>query len=832
MTISQPPPIAEPRHESSSLSGRLFHALIVLGGVAVAQVFLFGPCLVGSKILLPLDILALPDIYLPYTPEHAAIHPYNYILADQVLLFEFERRFTAKELRAGRLPLWNPEIYLGAPFVVWDKYSPFSLLYTLFPTPLTLAWLQLLKSLVAGSGAYLFFRRAVKVGFWPAAAGAWCYPLTGFFVLWQGYPHTFVTACLPWVLLATDEVVHRPGRWGGPALALLTALVLVIRTDIAAQVLLVSGLYSLWALGKTYHADRSLRNVLQTGAITAGAWALGFLIAAPYLLPFAEYTRSGERLLRRSAGHEERPPGSLSELPRMVLPEIYGDTRYGTFLLNPPNLLESGAGAYTGLLATLVLAPLAWRSSRHRSLSAFWCVLALVASSWILGIPGMVSIFRAGGLNLLSHNRFVFAASFAILALAVIGLEAIRERSARWHWGLVTPVLAVCLLGIFCAKWVSELPEPLAHQLELRLKSGAAYPNIPDLDALQQARRAYRWSQSQAVGLCGAALLLWAGIGLGAAQRAWFSPLITVLVLGELLFFTYGRNPQCDPALYYPRLPLLDRLKRAESVGDGLAYRILGMNCLPANLSMVFGLRSLTGYDSVDPRPLADILDPVRDVRQGVQDYSRLGKYAPIVQVEPGGSVRLPPVLSMLGVRYLICRGKPRSTVKPYLLEYDYWALENKDALPRAFVPRRVVRAPDDKQLLNLLTAFKFDPRQVAYVAGEFSLPGDCRGRAEVVAETPREVTVIAEMETAGLVVLSDLWYPGWLAYRNGESVPIWRVNHAIRGISVPAGKSTIVFRYEPESFAWGVRLMLAGLAGAVAWIGVALWGRKDAVRR
>ena len=107
-----------------------------------------------------------------------------------------------KRLRAGRLPLWIPDIYAGAPFVVWDKYSPFSLVYTLFPAPLTLAWLQLLKSVVAGLGAYAFFHRVLGVGFWPAAVGAWCYPLTGFFIYWQGYPQTFVTAWFPWLLLA------------------------------------------------------------------------------------------------------------------------------------------------------------------------------------------------------------------------------------------------------------------------------------------------------------------------------------------------------------------------------------------------------------------------------------------------------------------------------------------------------------------------------------------------------------------------------------------------------------------------------------------------------
>ena len=126
-----------------------------------------------------------------------------------MLALEPSRRFAAAEMRAGRIPLWTPYGFAGAPFADFAKYSPFNLVYTLLPSPFTLAWIQLLKSLVAGMGAYLFFRRALRVSFWPAAFGAWCYPLSGFFVLWQGYPSTFVTAWFPWLLVAVD-LIYEP----------------------------------------------------------------------------------------------------------------------------------------------------------------------------------------------------------------------------------------------------------------------------------------------------------------------------------------------------------------------------------------------------------------------------------------------------------------------------------------------------------------------------------------------------------------------------------------------------------------------------------------------
>ena len=183
---------------------------VVLAGIAFGQLVLYGPSLIGKTVLLPLDLLAQPRWYLPRTGETLKIVPQNIVLSDPVLAYEPQRQFAAAEIRAGRMPLWNPYNFTGSPMARWDHYSPFNLMYYLFPGPGVLAWIQLLKSLVAGFGAAFFFRRVLHVGFWPAAIGGICYPVTGFFVLWQGYPLSSVTAWFPWILLATDRTIRRP----------------------------------------------------------------------------------------------------------------------------------------------------------------------------------------------------------------------------------------------------------------------------------------------------------------------------------------------------------------------------------------------------------------------------------------------------------------------------------------------------------------------------------------------------------------------------------------------------------------------------------------------
>ncbi len=265
--------------------------LILLLGLLAPQAVLYGRACLGFTYLYPLDLLALPGMYLPASPEYADVSPRDHVLSDLILEVPFHRDFTAGEFRSGRVPLWNPYNFLGAPYANWPKYSPFELITVLFPTPAAGAWVQLATAIVAGAGAYLACRRLLPVSFWPAAFAAWCFPLTGYFVLWLGYPMTGGVAWLPWVLLATDSVLRRPLGWGGPALSLATALAVLSRIDSGAQVLLVSGLYALWLTGVRARAEGPAAATRLLGPVAS--WSIGLALTAPYLLPFVEYAQTG-----------------------------------------------------------------------------------------------------------------------------------------------------------------------------------------------------------------------------------------------------------------------------------------------------------------------------------------------------------------------------------------------------------------------------------------------------------------------------------------------------------------------------------------------------------
>jgi hypothetical protein len=598
----------------------------------------------------------------------------------------------------------------------------------------------------------------------------------------------------------------------------VTCLVLISgQLDVAAQVLLASGFYGLWCLLQAHPKQWFQRQARRTALTLAVAWGLGFLLAAPYILPVLEYSHTGSRMARRSAGDEERPPVGLAALPQVVLPYMYGTRQTGSLRLVQHNEVESSAATYAGVLATLLLAPLAWCSRRHRSINVFWVLLLFVSLSWCLNVPGYVDLLRLPGLNMMSHNRLVFLASFGILAMAAVGIEVFLQGPVPWQRWLWMPAALLAALCIWCAYRAFVPPEPIATQLAVAVPNGYRIKWVHDLDDVRLVHSWFTRYYCVAAVFCGVGVMGWFLLWY---QRAWqrkLFPALAALLVGDLLWFAWDRSPQCDPALYFPDIPVL------QQVAQSVPGRIIGANCLPASLASMKGLRDIRGYDAVDPACLVDLLAPVADPQSKVYPYALTQWLAPKLVTGAQGELQLSPILDMLGVRYVVGRGSPPANSHPAFQGTDYWVLINSNALPRTFVPRRVETVAKDRVRLEKLGAQGFDPRAVAYVEAPVDLPGPCQGTAEITEEVPTRILVSVRMESPGLVVLADLWDKGWEARLNGNRVPILRTNHAVRGVVVPAGTGLLEFRYAPAGFAWGLRL--AGLAAValLLWVAIVL---------
>jgi len=807
------------RLEAETRGAGVLRAAIVVAGLVIGQFVLYGPSLIGQRILLPLDILKTNGTYIPQTPETRNYRPQNRVFADEVLSIEMRRQFAVREVRAGRLPLWNPYLYCGAPFMAANNtavFSPYRVPDYLFPGPRTIAWVQMLKALVAGIGAYLFFRVSLGVRFLPAVIGAWCFPLIGFLILWRGYPPSYVVTWLPWLLLGVELTVRRPAGFGPPLLALVTAATLVSgHLAVAAHVLLTAGLFAVWRLMQDYLNTREWQRTAASLCFLTFAWAIGFLLSAVQNLPTMEYLQFSYRVAERRVGQSEEiallQPG-FGVLPQFVWPPIFGNWDRDSWWIAPGGLwrngvytatgnpLEGAPAGYAGLLMTLVFAPLGLCLKGQRAAWWFWLVLGVFAASFLLGIPIVERLFSWPPFNVLKNNRFTFATAWATTTMAVLGLEAVVRGEVRFRlWQGFPILLLVGLGGYFLWRYV---------QLPPALTSGIS-PRVVDVAATHAWFRAMYLSGAVA---CGVALAIWWIVTQPALSRnVWVWLALPLVLVGELLWQHHGKNPQCDPELYYPQIEALVRLTEAEP------GRVCGWRCLPACLAQSHWLRDVRGYDGADPVHIVRLLLTVDPKRE-----SHWTPYALTQHLIPFPS----PVLDMLNLRYRIHRGSPPSRQMAFTSSRDYWVERSDTTLPRPFVPESVVVEPDLRKQFAAVTKQDFSPREVAYVGGplRFDVPDAVRGRASVTSELPSEVNIEANMETPGVVVLADMWFPGWSAYVDGERQPILRTNYAIRGVEVPAGKHEVVFRYEPPSLAAGGRLTLLAGVICLAWFAIVFW--------
>jgi hypothetical protein len=186
-------------------------------------------------------------------------------------------------------------------------------------------------------------------------------------------------------------------------------------------------------------------------------------------------------------------------------------------------------------------------------------------------------------------------------------------------------------------------------------------------------------------------------------------------------------------------------------------------------------------------------------------------------------------------------RPEDRESFKDWVDQHDVQVLRNLQDHPRAWVvhkarkvepitgmtreerkrPMQEITYASDP-FWNDPTLQAFNPLQLAWVeSADFtqlapSLPGDLPGRSESVEVSypnPQQVEMDAYLDRPGLVVLADVYYPGWELTIDGKPEPIYRVNRMMRGAAVSAGKHHLVYTYAPQSFRVGGMLSLAGLA-------------------
>lgn len=714
--------------------------------------------LAGIGLLAP--ALTLPDGIPSPAGALAAVPPWeetpaisegggNPLLRDVTYQIQPWLLFARRELRAGRLPGWNPFQFAGAPFWANGQSAPLFPLHLLFAAlPLQLGFVLLpwLRLVIGGCGVWMLGRE-LDLGPPAALLAALSFALAGMPVSFALFPMGNALALVPWVLWAVERVAAATSPSSG--LAGATAAAGPLATAIAGLAA-AAGLQLLAGHPETaaHTALLSLLYLAVRGAARQGAaflgWAAGWLggaaLAAIQLLPFALLLPATARWQGPAAGAEP-PLRLLLEQPlRLVLPELYGHPAHGTWW-GPFNY--SATAVYAGALALPLAAAGLARCRRDRR----WLALAVTAGFAFAAAyhwPGVRDLLGAlPVIGRAAHHRLLFGVELGAALLAGAGCD-------EWLAGRGRGVLAggAAAAALLAAAWALHRGAWAAHGL-LRTEAG--------------------WTAAVAA----AALLLALSLRLDRGWRFRLAPLLPALALCDLLAAHGAINPGLPLARLYPPTAAVRFLARQPG-------RVAGTDeALRPNAAMVYGLYDLRGDD---PVKLVSYEAVYRRFAAGDPVY-----FQPITQWSS-------PWLDRLGLRWVVAGPAEAPRAADWRLAY-------------AGADARVYERP------AALPLVRWEPPAAAGgpAAAGSAAPVPPAGLA-VVRREPGRWEIGWQSAEPRLLVVAESWTPGWRALVDGRARPVEAADGALLGVRLGPGAGRAELRYRPPGLLAGAWTSAAAL--------------------
>ncbi len=688
----------------------------------------------------------------------------TYPAGDFTSQFGVFRDIAYRSIVAGRLPLWAECLDAGYPFHADPQaqvfYPP---LWLIFGTLRVMGWGHFpIEALVAeaalhylAASIFLFlFLSSLSLRRSAVLLGALTFTYGGFLT---GYPplQTAVletAAWLPLTLLAAGHFAdsRRLRHLALTALGLAVAFLAGHPQTFVYVALLTLAYFAFRA------AQAQWKFAASVGSVTALV-SLTTALAAVQLLPTLQFILNSTRAsLSFSAAAGGLPFGDVVQ-----------------FLLT--GYMSYWNPLYVGILP-LGLALLAL--TRPKPEVGFWAAVALVCLVLTFGAKGAAfdaAYWLVPGLSFFhGPERLALGVSFALAVLAAFGAHHLRgslprpARRALERFIVIGGVLlALALVSLVITQYLVDL-NPAAPGSELPSRFGLL---------------------AYGLGLAVVALLIRARV---PALRRWAPALF--IIAAALDLFAVNRPTNVVPVFSaYPPSPIVTPIQ-----SEAGFFRVQNDAQLPGHASCAYGYR---GAESITPYHVAT--------------YAAFGRVPERVRWQ------------LLGVSFFITWRQQMSDAilqpvevasAPALPRAD-----NRAGLTKVFrfegnPPRRAffvhsVEVADGEQAYDLLSAPDFDPFSSVVLAQPLATtPGQEGETLSVESDQPGRIQVKVQANAAGVLVLSEAYFPGWRASVDGQAIPVLRADGALIAVPLPSGRHQVKFVYQPPALLWGGLISIAAL--------------------
>jgi hypothetical protein len=711
------------------------------------------------------------------------------------------RMFLRDQLIDGRFPLWNPYMFCGQPFFADPNNMmayPLSYLTLFLPLSWDLTLFFCLHMFLAACGMH-FWLRSLGLALEKCRVGSLLYSLSGFFWVELIHPSVLAAfACLPWVFGCLERLSK--DLENGKAFA----------AGFSFAILFLAGFFQI-TLGGFYGGLLYFLIRIKPQNFGGSSWGAllgssGFLRklfaaflfmfwgAMPLLVqlvPTAEFANFSTR--NSGMNHYENFNSLFSMQPKSVYQFLFP-----TMDLAPGETLEKaiqtirniadvdylGNAGYLGVWIPLLLL-LAFRQ-RGKTIIFFLSSLALL--SLMVGFGKYFFVHRLfcallPGFGILrAPYRFIYLYVLCVAVLASWGCEEL-ERIILYpkrnpFLSKAVPIYGFCLILISMAGWKNF------------------------------GNGVWRDTMSAFVGLTGIYLGSQKG-GWGKKGRVLFQ---TALIL-PLLFYGWslwtagdGENYDFAGNSVATKLPPIHpgRLMMDPSVPYFL--RMNGQTFatnFPDNALTALGIRSIGGYNPLRLEKTEELSNLT---------FSSKRRLMAVGEILSGKTVK-----DTGGMRHEI-HGEFHFYITPSPPDY-------------LFTPALVKTIPMPTDQLRFLKDGHFDPREQAVL--DRPLPREIASRPPSAAtglhydlgvDTPDRQSFNVHLDIPSLVVFSEVNYPGWKAFIDGQPADLLTADYAFRALFVPAGNHEVEFKYRPswaQPLLWLLVLwsISAILYGSFLWV-------------
>lgn len=730
-------------------------------------------------------------------------------------------------LSKGKLPLWNPYIFSGVPFLAESQlgiFYPPNLLHLFLPLSFSLNLLIILHQCLAGIFMFLYIKRISQDCF-SSFVGASVFALSSIFITRIFAGHLTVLYAISWIpllFLLVDKYIPKKSY----ILAVLTGFVLCLQLLAGHIQFVFISLLALFLYGsclKYLQNDKySVKDYLQFFSLFFVSLVFGIGLSSIQLLPLMELLKESIRLkdpLFRFCF--SMPPENLITL---LTPGFFG---WISNALWWGKWFPWESTLYVGVLPILLSFFAIIKGGKYAKFFAF-----LLLFSWVLSIGVYLPIFKCvfnylPAFNLFRANgRFLTLTAFSFSVLTAFGCRGLKnyyndkgiDRKLIFTiiFGLVLLFILIGLKFILSQLWKKFFYFVISYD---KLATETGFNFGQGFNPLQAKEITISELNKSIIILLEAIVIL-----IFYASRLLKERIMKFLIAAFIIFdlLSFGGNYLSGFSLKdsYLDNKTVDFLK--SNIGQS---RYLAMRTLIWNPGIMNRIPSIGGYSGVVPRRYNEFLN-------FTQERPLDGAIA------LDAITKLSKLFELVNLKFVLVNKEYVTFAAPHFKHVfsngNIDIYQAATTLPKAFIVHKAKFILKRDDILDALLDGSFDFKDEVILEENFKLiklenPSKLiEQEPKIITYLPERVVVKADSKSDGYMILCDNYYPGWKAYLDGKKIPILKADYILRAVFLPAGSHTIEFIYAPASLKLGFAITVLFLILSLAICLIHIFKKKS----